>query len=445
MELYTPQFRALAAAELRSTVSYPVGDPALAELFGFGSQTTAGLSITPENAREVPAVDACVSLLEDTLATVPLNLFERVSEDESERAVDHPLHKLLHDAPNEFQTSAEYRQMMEGWRRTHGNAYSQIVWRGDGIAEALLPLHPKETRGYRLSNGRIAYRWQPSDGRPTRYFTAGEILHLRDKPFSRDLVHGESRVDRHKETIGLAKATGEYLARFFSNNAIPKSFLKTGKSGLTDAQIDQLRDQFERKHGGLSNAHRVGVLRGDLDIVKLGIDNDSAQVIQTYAGAVADIARVFGVPLHMIGEMSKQTSWGTGIEQMSIGFVVYAMRPNFVVWEQALNRALMSSKMRERFYFEFNADGLLRGDFKTRMEGYALLVQWGLASINEIRRKENMPPLDGGDERLHPLNYAPASKIMDVLMRNGPAPGNPPAEDKGKKPDDDSEGDDDGA
>lgn len=132
--------------------------------------------------------------------------------------------------------------------------------------------------------------------------------------------------------------------------------------------------------------------------------------------------RLNSVPLHMIGELSKSTSWGTGIEQQSIGFVVYYMRPRFVAWEQALNRTLMSAATRQRFYFEFNADGLLRGDFKTRMEGYALLIQWGVVTINEVRRRENMPPVEGGDERMHPLNYAPASKILEVLMRGKASP-----------------------
>lgn len=186
---------------------------------------------------------------------------------------------------------------------------------------------------------------------------------------------------------------------------------------LTKEQIELVRDQFEMRHAGLANAHRIGVLQGGLDIESLGITNDEAKVIEAYSLSVAQIARVWGIPLHLIGETTKSTSWGTGLEQQSTGFVVYYMRPKFVVWEQALNKALMSSDMRRSFYFEFNVDGLLRGDFKARMEGYALMVQWGLATPNEIRRQMNLPPLEGGDERLHPLNMAPASRIMDVLMR----------------------------
>jgi phage portal protein BeeE len=154
----------------------------------------------------------------------------------------------------------------------------------------------------------------------------------------------------------------------------------------------------------------------------LGINNDEAQVVPIYQQATAQIARVWGVPLHLIGEVSGSTSWGTGIEQQSIGFVQYYMRAKFVAWEQALNLSLMSSEARARFYFEFNIDALLRGDFKTRMEGYALMIQWGLASPNEIRRLMNLPPVDGGDERITPLNMVPASRIMDVLLKTNSGP-----------------------
>lgn len=413
---WSAKFRALAyGVEHRSASLHP-RDPGLAQLWGIGMETAAGVPVTPDSARQCPEVDACVGLIENTLGTVPLNFFERISEDESARVIGHPLHRLLHDEPNDFQTSAEFRQQMEGWRITHGNAYARVYWRGDGMPSALVPLQPGACRGYRLDSGRVAYRYRPPNGGSIETLMPSEVLHLRDAPFASDGINGESRVTRHKETIGRVMATGEYMSRFFSNNAVPKSFLKPSQPLSQEAMI-LAREQFERKHGGLENAFRVGVLPGAMDLIKLGIDNDSAQMIEAYTAGVQQIARIWGVPLHMIGELSKSTSWGTGIEQQSIGFVVYYMRPRFVVWEQALNRTLMSSAMRERFYFEFNADGLLRGDFKTRMEGYALLIQWGVMTINEVRRRENLAPVEGGDDRMHPINYAPATKIMEVLMR----------------------------
>lgn len=427
MKWFRDAFAWLPGVQTRSVVSlgHP-RDPGLVELFGIGSATAAGVNVTPDSARECPAVDACVGLNEDTLGTIPIDLYERTGADSRERAVGHPLHQLLHDAPNDEQSSADFRIMMEGWRETHGNAYARIEWKSDGIPRALWPMHPTTCRAYRMKNGGVAYRWSPPGGGPQKILMPGEVLHLRDKPYELDLIRGQSRVLRHKESIGRALATGEYMSRFFSNNAVPKAFLKPAQK-LDKDQTDLVREQFERRHGGLSNAFRVGVLPASMELIKLGIDNDSAQMAEAYVLAVQEIARIWGVPLHMIGELSKSTSWGTGIEHQSIGYIVYFMRPKFVMWEQALNRTLMSAGMRQRFYFEFNADGLLRGDFKTRMEGYALLVQWGIMAINEVRRRENLAPVDGGDERLHPLNYAPSSKILEVLMRGTSAAseGNP--------------------
>ncbi len=407
-------FGRILGKERRSAGIHP-RDPALAEMLNMGLGTAAGVNVTPDTARSCPEVDACVGLIEDTIATVPLDFFERTGESERVRRDDHPLHALLHDRPNSWQTSVEFRQMMEGWRSTHGNAYAEIVWRNDGVPEALEPLHPNMVRPYRVSAGRHAYEVYGHCG-ARRILLPGEILHLRDKPFCRDLLRGESRVTRHRESIGMAMATGEYLARFFSNYAVPKAFLEY-PGELTKEQIALAREQFERRHAGLENAHKIGILQGGIKINQVGVNNDEAQVIEAYQLAVARLARIWGVPLHLIGEMSKSTSWGTGIEQISIGFIVYYMRPKFVMWEQALNSALMSRKTNKRFYYEFNADGLLRGDFKSRMDGYALMIQWGLATPNEIRRQMNLPPLPDGDEAMRPLNMAPASRVMDVLLK----------------------------
>lgn len=396
-------------------------DPALVDwLYGGGARTATGISVTPDNARQCPEVDACVGLIEDTIATVPLDFFERTGDGSRERRDDHPLHALLHDTPNSWQTSAEFRQMMEGWRSTHGNAYARIVTSGlSGFPSALEPIPPAQMQPFRVPGG-VAYRWTPDSG-SQRVLLQNEVLHLKDSPFKASLVEGESKVTRHRETIGRALAIGEYISRFFSNYAVPKAFLEV--PGVLDKEgAELLRDQFEARHAGLENSHRIGVLMAGMKLNSVGVDNDAAKTIETYSLAVSQVARIWDIPLHLIGEMTKATSWGTGIEQQSIGFVVYAMRPKFVIWEQALNAALMSSATRRNFFFEFNVDGLLRGDFKTRMEGFALMVQWGLATPNEIRRLMNLPPVADGNERLHPINYAPASRIMDVLMRNKTEP-----------------------
>lgn len=403
--------------EARATASElgPPRDPVIAEWLGQYATTSAGVSVTPDNARLCAELDACVSLIEDTIATVPLQFFERISENEREARGDHPLYALLHERPNAWQSSAEFRQMMEGWRQTWSNAYARVV-SGPSGPIALEPMHPREVTPFR-SGASVAYAWRPQDAAP-RILLQHEVLHLRDGPSQRgNLLVAESKVNRAREDIGLLIACGDYLSRFFANNAAPKAAI-TIPGEIGDEAASRLRDAWERRHRGLENQHKIAILEGGLDIKPLGMTNDDAQVAETFSLALARVARRWGVPLHLIGETDKSTSWGTGIEQQSIGFITYYMRPKFVVWEQALNRTLMSDQMRRRFYFEFNLDGLLRGDFKTRMEGYALLIQWGLATPNEIRKLMNLSPVDGGDERLHPLNYAPATKIMDVLLKS---------------------------
>ncbi len=408
------------ANERRASIAgaLPPGDPGLAMLWGMSSLSPAGVVVSPETYRTCPEADACVSLIEDTIATLPLDLYKRAPNGDRIRADDHELHGLLHDKPNAWQTSAEFRAMMEGFRQGYGNAYAEIVWGGAGI-RALEPLHPLTVFPFWTQTRQVAYRVTPANGSP-RTLLAGEMLHLRDTPFQRDLIRGQSRVERHRETLGRAMATAEYLSRFFANGATPKTFLETPEK-LTETQRDEIRKQFEQRHAGLENAHRIGVLQGGMSIKQIGVDNEKAQAVESYNLAVRQIASLFGVPLHMIGETSKSVgsgAGGTGIEQQSIGFLTYNMRPKLVMWEQALNTALMSGNMRAQYYFEFNVEGLLRGDFKSRMEGFALMVQWGLATANEIRRLMNLTQVAGGDERLLPLNMVPATRIMDVLLKN---------------------------
>jgi HK97 family phage portal protein len=240
---------------------------------------------------------------------------------------------------------------------------------------------------------------------------------LKRAPWKPNRLEGLSLLTQHAETIAVAMASIEYLARFFGNNAAPNVVLEV-PAVLADKTAETLRSQWERRHRGVSNAHRLAITDGGMKLHSIGMTNEQAEMAALYRQCVADIARVYGVPLHLIGETEKSTSWGTGIEQMSLGFLIYSLRPWLVIWEQALNRALLSSETRGRYYFEFNADGLLRGDFKTRMEGFALMIQWALATPNEIRRMLNMPPLAGGDDRLQPLNMVPATQAMEVLSPN---------------------------
>ena len=403
--------------ERRSHPSVHPRDPVLAKWWGLSANTIPGVAVTPETALACPAVDACVGLLADTVGTIPLDLFERTGDGARERRPDEPLHALMHEQPNEWMTSAEFRQLQMTNLCTHGNGYARIDLKG-GLPDQLVPLEPWRTTPFRDPRGRPAYRYARSDG-GFDTLLGDEVLHLKRRPFTADGLMGQSPVVRHKETIGLALACSQYLARFFANDTVPPAYLKVPVVLDEEAEAALLKKRDRQK--GLERKHEMQVIDGGMEIETLGTSARDAQLVETYKNLTAEIARIFGVPLHLIGETDKDSNWGTGIEQQSIGFIVYFVRPWLVVWEQALNRALMSRAMRRRFFYEFNADGLLRGDFKTRMEGYALMIQWALASPNEVRRLMNLAPVDGGDDRLQPLNMAPASKVLEVLMKDSGA------------------------
>jgi HK97 family phage portal protein len=390
-------------------------DPALADLFGALSATASGISVTPESALNCPAVYASVGLLSDMVGTIPLDLFERVGDDARQRASDHPLHALVHDRPNSWQTSAEWRQEGIFHLCQHGNAYSRIRWSG-AYPVALEPMHPSRVGVYHRRVGGHAYQYSPPDG-PSEILLPAEVLHVKRRPFDRDGLIGISPVSQNRQMIGLAIAAADFLARFFANNAMPKKGIKVS-AGMTPESIKTMREAWEKQHMGLENAHRLAFFYGGMEPVDLGQTNSDGEVVALYRTLVADISsKIFGIPPHLIGETEKSTSWGTGIEQQSIGFLTYFVRPWFEIWEQALDRALLTGQSRKRYFFEFNADGLLRGDFKARMEGYALMIQWGLMTPNEVRRLMNLPAIPGGDSRLQPLNMAPAEKIMDILLK----------------------------
>lgn len=388
-------------------------DPGLATLWGSGWATAAGITVTPENAMRAPAVAAAVRLLTETVATIPLDLFE-VDGDQKTRATRHPVHALVHDTPNGSLTSTDWRRRMMNGLLLRGNQYNRITWGGDGLPRAIDPL-PRGTYPFR-ADGRIWYRVY--DKAQSYVLPSIEVMQLRG-PFQQDdALEADSPVEIGKELIAQSIAAADYIARFFSNGASPKLAMEIPGEIRNPETVRQLRERWEDRHKGLENAHRIAILEAGMKLTPIGVNNVDADLLGIYKQSALEIgSRLYGIPPHLSGDIEKQTSWGAGIEQMDIGYVKHVVRPYLVGIEQALGMALLTSADRQRYKFEFNVEGLQRGDFKSRMEGYALLIQWGLATINEIRRRENLPPIDGGDVRLTPLNYAPADRIMDVLLR----------------------------
>lgn len=398
----------------KSVVGVSPGDAGVASMFMAPSAT--GVPVTPATAMQIPAFAACVRLLSDTVGTVPLDVFERIDEATRERRPDSGLAQLL-QKPNAALTGLDFRRWAMQQILRHGNAYARIQWAGNGQPTMLEPLPAgRVTPFLPVGTSRLWYRYTSLWG-GSETLSDEDVLHIRGPLMGEDGFVSLSPVDLFRETIGLASAQVQYLARFFANNAVPKGALKV-PSGLNDETVELIRTSWENRHKGLENAHRLAILDHGMSFEELGMSHSDAQLVEGYRHSTAQIASIFGIPLHMIGDTGATSNWGTGVEQHSIGFIMYVVRPYYEAIETALDHALMSDATRRRFYFEHNADGLLRGDFKSRMDAYALCIQWGLHTPNEVRRLMNYPPLPGGDQRLQPLNMAPADLVKQILLRD---------------------------
>jgi len=401
--------------ERRSATVDPVHprDPAIADLFGLAAHTAAGIAITPERALQHDAVYACVRILSETLAQLPLELYRRTDpKGGREIARDHPLYRLLHDRPNASQTSFDWREMMQGHAVLRGNAYSYIEHRGDGTIGALVPMHPLRTRPFRAPDGRVSYAYTPEGGGAEKIYLQHEVLHIPARSF--DGVQGHSPIKLQRETIGWAIATRDHGARFFGNSAQAKGAIKI-PTGLSDPAATNLREAWERRHKGIENAHRIAILDGGMEWVNIGMSAEDAQLIETAQMQVRAIARIFGVPPSKIADLADATY--SNVEHEDLSFVKYTMMPHLVRWEQRCTHWLLSEADRRDHFIEFNVAGLLRGDSKARAEFYRQLFGVAGLSPNEIRENENLNPYEGGDKRFVPLNMAPVDEVMNILLK----------------------------
>lgn len=382
----------------------PITQAALADLLA-GPKSATGRAVTPATALQLTAVYACVRLIAETFATLPAITYRRL-ERGKERATDHPNYVLLHDLPNPEMTSSEMRTALMGHALLWGNAYAEVVWDGAGRARELWPLRPDRTQPVRNAAGKLMYEITlPSSEK--RLLQPYRVLHVRGLSF--DGLVGYSPIALARESLGRAMAAEEYGARFFANDSRPGGLLRTDKK-LSGPVIDRLKNDWEAKHAGLSNQHRVAVLEEGLQWQAVGIPPEDAQLLETLKYGVQDIARLYRVPLHKIGELDRAT-WNN-IEHQGIEFVTDTMRPWLVCWEQAINKTLFTAAERKKYFVEFLVDGLLRGDAKARAEALAIQRQNGIINANEWRELENMNPYDGGDDYLVNAAMKPAGAVV---------------------------------
>ena len=367
-----------------------------------GTQTASGAQVNSDTAMRVAAVYACVRVISETIASLPLHVYSREEQGKRVR-YDHPLYRLLHDQPNSWQTAFEFREMMQAHFELRGNAYAYKSMDARGNLVELLPLHPDRVEVQRNRDMSLQYLVQLEDNTSERVvFTQDQIYHLRG--LSSNGYVGRSTLQDARDIVGVAISTQEYAGRLFRNDATPSVVLKhPGK--LSKEVADRIRDSWNEAFAGSGNARKTAVLEEGMVVDRLSLSAEDAQFLETRKFQRSEIGGLFRVPGHLIGDLEKATF--SNIESQGIDFVMHCIRPRLVRWEQALSRDLFVAP---RLYFpEFNVEGLMRGDTKSRYDGYAIARNWGWLSVNEIRAKENMNPIGPeGDVYLQPLNMSDA-------------------------------------
>ena len=366
--------------------------------FMFGS-TTSGKTVTEQSAMQMTAVYSCVRVLAEAVAGLPLHFYKYREEGGKEKAIDHPLYSLLHDEPNSEMTSFVFRETLMTHLLLWGNAYAQIIRNGKGEVVGLYPLMPNRMSVHRDESGQLYYLYTrgADDVNSTKGMTVklstSDVLHIPGLGF--DGLVGYSPIAMAKNAIGLAIATEEYGAKFFANGAAPSGVLEHPG---TIKEPGKVREAWQSQFGGSANSNKIAVLEEGMKYTPISISPEQAQFLETRKFQINEIARIFRVPPHMVGDLEKSSF--SNIEQQSLEFVKYTLDPWVVRWEQAMHQALLLPSEKPALFFKFNVDGLLRGDYVSRMNGYATARQNGWMSANDIRELENLdriPPELGGD------------------------------------------------
>ena len=372
----------------------------------YGGGVASGVQVDELRAMQTSAVYACVRVLSETVASLPLVLHRR-EKDKNDKAIEHPLYEVLHDMPNNEMTSFCFREVMMTSLLLYGNAYARIIKDKAGHVKELWYLLPQNMEVERDSNTKkIKYTYSDEITSKTYVYKPEQIFHVMGLGY--DGIKGLSPIDQAREAIGLALATEEYGARFFGNGARPGGVLEHPG---TIKDPEKLRDSWNKVYQGTKNSNKVAVLEEGMKYHEIGMSPEQSQFLQTRKYQLNEICRIFRVPPHLVCDLERSTF--SNIEHQSIDFVTHTIRPWLVRFEQAIYKSLLSEQERLIYYAKFNVDGLLRGDFATRMQGYATARQNGWMSINEIRSLEEMNPISeeqGGNAYLVNGNMVDASQ-----------------------------------
>lgn len=388
--------------------------------------TYSGESVTVDRALTVPAVLAGFSILTEDTSSLPLILYHRLARGK-ERAVDHPLYRLIHDEPNPEMTSMVWREIVMGHLLGWGNHFSQLIYDARGIVREIWPLNPANMEIGRKDGERI-YLYRNMQGKQIA-FTQDQILHIPAMSF--DGLRGYSRIALARNAIALGMAAEKYASRVFQNDARPSVAVKHPNK-LDDESHRHLRESWTQAYAGADNAGKVAILEEGMSLETIGFPPKDAMFIESQSWTVQQLSRVFRIPNHMLGDVERSTSWGSGIEQQEMGYTTHTLRPWTTRIDQHLTSRLLLEQEKGEYFFEHNFDALLRADTLTRMQAYAVAITNGILTRNEVREAENRVPYEGGDEPLYPLNMTTSVDAEDH-KEDEPAQDEEPKQDQPKR------------
>ncbi|TDV43772.1 HK97 family phage portal protein [Pseudomonas graminis] len=369
--------------------------------------------VTDERSLQIATVFACVRLISTVAAGLPLDVFQTKDNNRSKVGIDNPLARLLRYSPNQYMTAVEFREAMTMQLCYYGNAYALIERNSVGDVISLMPLM-SVNMDVRMEGKRIVYRYR----RDTEFadFKHSEIFHL--KGFGFNGLVGLSPIAFAAKTASVAVAMEDQQRDFYANGAKSPQILMTGDKILDKEQRKQLGENFKEIAGGPVKK-RLWILEAGFTTQSIGVSPQDAETMAARKFQVSELARFFGVPPHLVGDVEKTTSWGSGIEQQNLGFLQYTLSPFLNRWEYAIERWLIKPADLGRLHAEHNLDGLLRGDSTARAAYMGTMADKGLRTVNELRRLDNEPPLPGGDVATRQSQNVPLTQ----LGQTNPAPG----------------------
>lgn len=388
----------LLGGELRDVTSSDVaGMTAIFEV----PSSKSGINVTEESAMRLSAVYACVRILSESIASLPLKIYKRGTDGSKRAALDHPLYRVLHDISNGHQSSFEFMETIVAHLNLWGNAYIEKIIDNKGIVTELKPIDPWRVRIFedktRPKEFQLQYVVQEDEGQ--KVYFSHEIVHI--KGLSLNGKVGLSPIAYAREAIGLGLAAEQFGNQYFGQGTNLGGTLES-PNALSDAAYNRLKADMLAKRQGLNNSHGIMILEEGLKFSKTTIPPEDSQFIETRKFQLTEIARIFRIPPHMIADLEKATF--SNIEHQGIQFVVHTLRPWLVRIEQAYFMQLLTEEEQKDYFIEFNVDGLLRGDFKTRQEGYAIARQNGWMNADDIRKLENMDPMEDEIGKVYLVN-----------------------------------------